>query len=102
MLYYRCKEKGGKIKMKNEKLLNSYNSILLDAIKSDRKGMNKDSLYLFGKSCGMLHMAFTMYDALGSETVAKMSRANELAYDILTGEVEDEMESIYILENNMA
>lgn len=88
--------------MKNEKLLDSYNSILIESIKSERKEMNKDSIYLFGKACGMLHMAYIMYDALGSETVAKMSRANELAYDILTGEVEDEEESIYILENNMA
>ena len=88
--------------MKNEKLVKSYNSILLEAIKSDRKGMHNDSVYFFGKAFGMLHMAYIMYDALGSETVAKMSRANELAYDILMGEVEDEEESIYILENNMA
>lgn len=81
---------------KNEKLLNSFNSILLEAIKSDN-----ESDYLFGKASGMLHMAFIMYDALGSETVAKMSRANELAHDIVLGNV-DGKESIYILENNMA
>lgn len=86
--------------MKN--LMKSYNKILVQAVKSDLDGNHKDATYLFGEACGMLHMAYIMYDVIGSETVAKMSRASELAYDIVTGEVEDEEESIYILDNNMA
>lgn len=86
--------------MKN--LLMSYNRILVNAVMCDIEGRDKDANYLFGKSQGMLHTAYIMYDALGAETVAKMSRASVLAYDIVNGEVEDDEESIYILENNMA
>lgn len=85
-----------------KKLIKSYNSILVEAVICDLKGNHKDATYLFGKAHGMLHMAYVMYEVLGSDVVAEMSRASELAYDIVMGEVEDEDESIYILENNMA
>lgn len=86
--------------MKN--LMKSYNNILVEAVKCDLDGNHRDATYLFGEAHGMLHMAYIMYDTTGSETVAKMSRASELAYDIVMGEVADEQESIWILENNMA
>lgn len=82
-------------------LITSYNKILCSAVKADMQGRHKDADYLFGEAHGMLHTAYIMYAVLGTETVAKMSRASELAYDIVAGEVEEE-ESIYILENNMA
>lgn len=85
-----------------KKLIKSYNKILVEAVICDLRGNHKDATYLFGEAHGMLHMAYIMYDVIGSETVAKMSRASELAYDIIMGEVEDEEESIWILENNMA
>ena len=82
--------------------MKSYNNILAEAVKCDLEGNHRDATYLFGEAHGMLHMAYIMYDTIGSETVAKMSRASELAYDIVMGEVADEQESIWILENNMA
>lgn len=86
--------------MKN--LMKSYNNILIEAVKCDLEGNHRDATYLFGEAHGMLHMAYIMYDTIGSESTAKMSRASELAYDIVMGEVENEKESLWILENNMA
>lgn len=85
-----------------KKLMNSYNSILVEAVICDLKGNHKDATYLFGEAHGMLHMAYIMYDVIGVETVAKMSRASELAYDIVMGEVDNVQESLWVLENNMA
>ena len=82
--------------------MKSYNEILVEAVKCDLEGKHNDATYLFGEAYGMLHMAYIMYDTVGSEKTSKMSRALELAYDIVLGEVEDEEESIWILENNMA
>lgn len=85
-----------------KKLMKSYNNILIEAVKCDLEGNHRDATYLFGEASGMLHMAYIMYDTIGSEVTAKMSRASVLAYDIVMGDVEDEKESLWILENNMA
>ena len=87
--------------MKTE-LLRMYNENLIKAVKADLDGLNRSADFYFGCASGMLTAAYAMHDALGTETVAKMSRANELAYDIVAGDVESIEESIWILENNMA
>lgn len=82
--------------------MKSYNNILVEAVKNDLNGKHNDATYLFGEASGMLHMAYIMYDAIEVEITAKMSRAMELAYDIVMDEVDDIQESLWILENNMA
>lgn len=79
-----------------------YNEILVKAVKADLDGRKEDADFLFGMASGMLSSAYAMFDILGTDTVAKMSRALQLAYDIVAGEVEDKDDSIYILDNNMA
>lgn len=85
-----------------ERIIKSYNEKLVKAVKADLSNRRHDSDYLFGETAGMMHMAYMMYDTFGSETVAKMSRSQALAYDIVMGEVEDVQESLWILENNTA
>lgn len=80
-----------------------YMENLINAVKADLDGRTRDADFLFGTASGMLTSAYVaLFDILGTDTVAKMSRSLELAHDIVMGEVEDEDESIYILENNMA
>lgn len=85
-----------------KRLLKMYNENLVKAVKADLDGRTRDADFLFGTASGMMTSAYAMFDILGTDTVAKMSRALDLAYDIVMGEVEDEEESIYILENNIA
>lgn len=85
-----------------ENLMKSYNSILVEAVKCDLDGKHNDATYLFGEAHGMLHMAYIMYDVIDAETAAKMSRASELAYDIVIGEADNVQESLWVLENNAA
>ena len=80
----------------------SYNDLLVKAVKADLDGRTRDADFLFGKASGMMVTAYEMFDSLGTDMVAKMSRSLILAHDIVVGEVEDKEESIYILENNMA
>lgn len=87
--------------MKTE-LLKMHNENLIKAVKADLDGLNRSADFYFGRASGILTAAYAMYDALGIETVAKISRANELAYDIVAGNVENVEESILILKNNMA
>lgn len=85
-----------------KELLKRYNEILVKAVKADLEGQTRNADFLFGTASGMMSSAYVMFDILGTDTVARMSRSLGLAYDIVMGEVEDEEESIYILENNMA
>lgn len=87
--------------MKDE-FVKRYNENLVKAVKADLDGKTRDADYLFGNASGMLTSSYIMFDVFGTDVVAKMSRALDLAYDIVKHEVEDEEESLWILENNMA
>ncbi len=89
------------MKMK-ENIIKSYNELLLKAVKADLEGRRHDATFFFGEATGMLHMAYMQYDLFGTDMLAKMSRADNLAYDIVSDEVEDVQESLWLLENNMA
>nr|DAH25156.1 MAG TPA: hypothetical protein [Bacteriophage sp.] len=85
-----------------EEMLRRYNENLVKAVKADLCGRTRDSDFLFGNASGMMTSAYIMFNVLGSDVVAKMSRALDLAYDIVMHYVENEEESLWILENNMA
>ena len=87
--------------MKDE-FVKRYNENLVKAVKADLDGRTRDADYLFGNAAGMLTSAYIMYDVFGTEILARMSRASGLAYNIVCGVVEDEQESLRILENDMA
>lgn len=87
--------------MKKE-FLKRYNENLIKAVKADLDGRTRDADFLFGNASGMMTSAYIMFDCLGTDVVAKMSRALNLAYDIVADEVADKYESLRILENNMA
>ena len=78
-----------------------FNENLLKAIKADLDGRTRDADFLFGTASGMMTSAYVMFDILGTDLVSGMSRAIDLAYDIVMGDVEDTEESLWILENNM-
>lgn len=82
--------------------INKYNDNLVKAVKADLDGRKTDANFLFGMASGMMTSAYAIFEILGTDTVAKMSRSLVLAYDIVAGEVEDEDKSIFILQNNMA
>ena len=85
-----------------KKFLKQYNENLVKAVKASLDGQTREADFLFRTASGMMSSAYSMFDILGTDTVARMSRALELAHDIVMGEVEDDEESIYILDNNMA
>ena len=86
--------------MKDE-FVKRYNENLVKAVKADLDGRTRDADYLFGNAAGMLTSAYIMFDVFGTDIVARMSKASGLAYDIVCGDVEDEEESLRILENDM-
>lgn len=85
----------------NEELVKRFNENLVKAVKADLDGKSREADFAFGCASGMLSASYCMYDAVGCDLTAKMSRAMDLAYDIVAGEVEDIQESLWILENNM-
>lgn len=84
------------------KFMERFNQSLIKAVKADLGGRTRTSDYFFGNASGMLTSAYVMFDVLGTDFVAKMSRALDLAYNITMHDVDDEEESLWILENNMA
>ena len=88
--------------MKEKELIKRFNENLIIAVKADLSGRTRTSDYFFGNASGMLTSAYVMFDVLGTDVVAKMSRALDLAYNITMHDVDDEEESLCILENNMA
>lgn len=91
-----------KEELMKEELMKRFNENLIKAVKADLGGRTRTSDYFFGNTSGMLTSAYVMIDVLGTDAVAKMSRALDLAYNIVMHDVEDEDESLWILENNMA
>lgn len=91
-----------KEELMKEELMKRFNENLIKAVKVDLSGRTCTSDYFFGNASGMLTSAYVMLDVLGIDVVAKMSRAWDLAYNITMHDVDDEEESLMILENNMA
>jgi hypothetical protein len=85
-----------------KELITRFNQTLIKAVKADLSGRTRTSDYFFGCASGMMTSAYVMFDVLGTDVVAKMSRALDLAYNITMHDVDDEEESLWILENNMA
>ena len=85
-----------------EELMKRFNENLIKGVKADLGGRTRTSDYFFGNASGMLTSAYVMFDVIGSDVVAKMSRALDLAYEITMHNVDDVKESLWILENNMA
>lgn len=83
-----------------EELVKRFNESLIKAVKADLDGRTRTSDYFFGNASGMLTSAYVMFDVLGTDVVAKMSRALDLAYEITMHNVDKE-ESLWILENNI-
>lgn len=82
--------------------LKQYKENLVKAVKADLDGRPRDADFLFGTASGMMTSAYIMFDYLGTDVVAKMSRALDLAYDIAANNVVDKDEALWILENDMA
>lgn len=85
-----------------EELMKRFNENLIKGVKADLGGRTRTADYFFGNASGMLTSAYIMFDVLGSDAVAKMSRALDSAYEITMHNVDDVKESLWILENNMA
>lgn len=85
-----------------EELVKRFNENLFKAVKADLDGKSREADFAFGCASGMLSASYCMYDTVGTELMAKMSCAMDLAYDIVSNEVDDIQESLWILKNNMA
>lgn len=85
-----------------EELMKRFNENLIKGVKANLDGRTCTSDYFFGNASGMLTSAYVMIDVLGTDVVAKMSRALDLACEITMHNVDNEEESLWILENNIA
>lgn len=88
--------------MKKNVLIERQLDALVKGVKADMKGDAEATNCNLYYASGVLSAAYAMSDCLDTEVLAKMSRADALAYDIMNDEVDDVQESLWILENNMA